>query len=132
MAASARRLTWDAERWPNFSRPEMACNCGCGMLPESSFMEILQRMRRDVGFALHVTSGARCAVYDASVGGKGPHTTGLAADISIRGHRAHKLLLVALAHGMTGIGVSQAGADRFLHLDMLPHSQTRPWVWSYR
>lgn len=125
-----------AERWTNFSAEEMQCKCGCGALPDALFMDSLQEIRGDVGFALTVTSGARCPDYNERVsatGRTGPHTSGLAADIGVSGHMAHALIAAAVKRGMTGIGVSQRGPHgaRFIHLDMIEDSQTRPWVWSY-
>ena len=125
-----------AERWPNFSPAEMQCKCGCGALPDASFMDNLQAIRADVGFALTVTSGARCQDHNIRVsatGRTGPHTTGLAADIGVSGHMAHALIAAAVERGMTGIGVSQRGPHRtrFIHLDMIEESHKRPWVWSY-
>jgi zinc D-Ala-D-Ala carboxypeptidase len=40
---------------------------------------------------------------------------------------------LALEQGFTGIGVSQKGAIRFIHVDDLPDApgQPRPTIWSY-
>ena len=130
------------QRWVNFPRDEMVCRCGCGALPDPVFMEVLQIIRQDCGFALPVTSGGRCSSYDRKLytdrgipdrGGNGPHTTGLAADIQISGYMAHGLIANAVERGITGLGIKQHGdhADRFIHLDLLPESHKRPWIWSY-
>ena len=124
---------------PNFSLagdPKLACSCGCGMLPKQDFMERVQRVRDRVGFAMPVTSGARCPAYNALVSHTaehGPHTTGRAIDLNLRGGQALEVIAAALAEGFTGIGVSQKGAGRFLHLDDLPDGPgcPRPFIWSY-
>lgn len=116
--------------------PKLTCSCGCGMLPEQSFMEKVEQLRVAVGFPLPVTSAARCPDYNSQVsstGRTGPHTTGRAIDLGVSGSRAHSVLASALMAGFTGIGVSQKGAARFIHLDDLPNGPgcPRPYVWSY-
>lgn len=125
-------IDWDA--YPNFSEDEFRCKCGCGRADmDMEFMDTLQTLRSILGKPLPITSGFRCGVYNAQVsstGSQGPHTTGKAADISMRGKDAHRMLRVAV--GMfTGVGISQKGGARFIHLDTLPEGLTRPWVWSY-
>jgi len=121
---------------PHFTSAELACKCGCGMLPAQDFMDKIEKLRLSLGFALPVTSAARCPEHNAKVSGTGrtgPHTTGRAIDIGVQGSRAHSLLMTALAMGFTGIGVAQKGGGRFIHLDDLPNSPTspRPFIWSY-
>ena len=106
------------------------------MLPAADFQKKLERLRERFGKPLAVTSGARCPDYNAKVadtGRTGPHTKGRAVDLAIRGGDALHLITLAVEQGFTGIGVSQKGASRFLHLDDLPNEdgQPRPWVWSY-
>lgn len=96
----------------------------------------LELMRSEADFPFIVTSGFRCPEYNklvADSGEGGPHTTGLAVDISVRGHEAFALMRLAFKHGMTGIGVKQKDNDRFLHFDCIAADgkNTRPWVWSY-
>lgn len=130
-------MIWDKQRWPNFSEEELRCKCGCGradMRPE--FLDRLQDVRTAYGKPLTISSGFRCPDHNSKAshtGFGGPHTTGRAVDIAIRGHDAHALLSLALSHGFTGIGVSQKDASRFLHLDDLEDAAScpRPWIWSY-
>lgn len=121
---------------PHFSNAELACKCGCGMLPAQDFMEKIERLRVSVGFALPVSSAARCPEHNAKVsssGRDGPHTTGRAIDLAVFGSKAHLVLSTAVRMGFTGIGVQQKGGGRFLHLDDLPAADRhpRPYVWSY-
>lgn len=117
----------------DFSRSEVACKCGCGMLPQASSLERLQKLRDVVGFPLRISSGARCAKHNMEVsdtGAGGPHTTGQAFDILVDHDKAWLVMRAAVNLGFTGIGVSQKGPSRFLHVDDLQQAG-RPTVWSY-
>jgi uncharacterized protein YcbK (DUF882 family) len=116
--------------------PKLACSDGCGFLPEQSFMDKIEQLRQMVGFALPVTSAARCANYNSKVsstGRTGPHTTGRAIDLGVSGQQAYMLVSAALQMGFTGIGINQKGNARFVHIDDIPNSPTspRPFLWSY-
>lgn len=122
----------------HFTKAELQCRCGCGMLPEKDFMDKVEALRLVANFPFRVTSAARCASYNAKVsstGATGPHTTGRAIDIAVRGKQAFELIRLALELrlGFTGIGVQQKGQFRFVHLDDLPNTPTspRPTIWSY-
>ena len=94
-------------------------------------MDKLESIRIEYGLPMRVTSGYRSPEYNSKVshtGRTGPHTTGMAVDIAVSGKDAHRLLCVALAHGITGVGVSQNGAGRFLHFDT---ARETPAIWSY-
>ena len=121
---------------PHFDAKELACRCGCGMLPEQDFMDKVEILRVRLGFPMPVGSAARCPEYNAEVsatGRSGPHVEGRAMDIAISGSRALELVRMALASGFTGLGVNQKGNARFIHLDDLPNKdgQPRPHIWSY-
>lgn len=121
---------------PHFTNKELECKCGCGMLPAQDFMDKIEKLRTTVGFSLPVTSAARCPEHNArvsSTGRIGPHTTGRAIDLGVLGSQAHAVLATAFAMSFSGIGVSQKGGGRFIHIDDLPNSPTspRPYVWSY-
>jgi zinc D-Ala-D-Ala carboxypeptidase len=101
-----------------------------------AFMDSLEQLRSAYGKPMPITSGYRCPKHNAAVsntGGDGPHTTGRAADIGVRGSDAKRLLSEALKLGFTGIGINQKGNARFIHVDDLPNGATcpRPTVWSY-
>lgn len=126
--------------WKHFTRNEFACKgndcCGNSNLIEDSFIDLLDELREQCGFALPVTSGYRCPVHNSKVshtGLTGPHTTGRAADLGVRGERAYRVVELAIRMGFTGIGLNQKGASRFVHLDDLPNApgQPRPVCWSY-
>lgn len=122
--------------WEFFTRAELQCKCGCGMMVmDNDFMRRIVAMRRDLGFPFRVSSAYRCHVHNAKVsstGNDGPHTTGRAIDILVSGHQAHALVECAYRHGILGIGVSQKGPheSRFIHLDTVTNGP-RPWLWTY-
>jgi uncharacterized protein YcbK (DUF882 family) len=99
------------------------------------FMVKLELLRRRLGFPLPVTSGFRCVVHNAEVGGGelSAHLEGRAADIAIEGARAVELVRAALGMGFTGIGLRQHGGRRFVHLDDCGDSpdRPRPRIWTY-
>lgn len=119
---------------PHFSSQELACRCGCGMLPKQDFMNRVEELRVACGFPLPVSSAARCPAYNqkvSSTGATGPHTTGRAIDLAVRGSQALTVVKHALALGFTGIGVQQKGEGRFIHIDELTDSAGQPRLWSY-
>jgi uncharacterized protein YcbK (DUF882 family) len=124
-------MSFDSKRWPNFSAAEMQCkHTGKhGMRPET--MDRLQAVRLKYGKPLKITSGYRDALHpiEAKKATPGAHASGQAVDVAVGpGEDVYELVAVAMAHGFTGIGISQRGGQpRFVHLDDLP----RKAVWSY-
>lgn len=125
-------------RWEFFTADELRCRCGCGLGENDMdpvFMGRLIHMRRELSFPFVVTSAIRCPEHNqnvSSTGPNGPHTTGRAVDIALRGERAYRIASLAQSYGFTGLGVKQQGAHRFIHLDDLTPSQApRPTIWSY-
>jgi uncharacterized protein YcbK (DUF882 family) len=120
----------------HFTDDELACKCGCGLLPQPDFMVAVDLLRKAYGKPMPVSSGARCPEYNDKVsktGRSGPHTTGRALDITVRGADALRLIALAYAAGFHGIGVSQKGESRFIHIDDLDDApgRPRPHIWSY-
>lgn len=99
----------------NFRSNEVACRCGCGMLPTEHAMSRIQQLRDTVGRPLIVTA-ARCKTYNAEIGGSpfSKHVEGIAFDIQCRTSlERHELLEAATAIKFNGIGI---GAT-FIHVD---------------
>ena len=126
----------DFARWPNFGRHEFACKGSgqCRMAP--LFMDKVQLLRERYNKPMRISSGYRSPEHNAKVsstGTEGPHTTGRAVDIMVSRGDAYLLLKLALEMNFTGIGISQKGENRFIHLDDLTEDETapRPTVWSY-
>lgn len=118
------RQKWDADRWPNFTKMEMACrHCGEGYVwPD--FMDKLQSLRRNMNAPLIILSGHRCALHNARVGGAplSQHLK-LAADISLRDLNRLHLRDAAKRNGFSGFGYYTT----FLHIDL---GRPRHWVGS--
>ena len=129
------KLIWS--RWPNFSRGEFVCRCGCGRADmDEGFMDALQHLRVRYGKPMIISSGFRCPAHNARVspatGLTGPHTTGRAVDVRVTGLEAYDMLVLAAPWGFDGIGIKQHGPmeGRFLHFDTIKKGP-RPRVWSY-
>lgn len=108
----------------NFRLSEFACK-HCGALSISpKFGELvarLQMLRSKVGKPINITSGYRCAIHDAKVGtsstpGRGPHTTGTAADIWWDGATVDLMAEAAKTVGFTGVG--RYYSQGFVHVDL--------------
>lgn len=68
----------------NFKRSEFACTCGCGYdTVDVALAKILQDARNYFNVPFRVTSGCRCPMRNAQVGGadNSQHLYGRAADI---------------------------------------------------
>lgn len=127
-------------RWPNFKPEEFMCKCGScdaesGLLMNAETMDKLQLLRSESNFSFQITSGYRCANHPDEKKKKTPgaHGHGQGIDIFIRGKKAFHLTCNAEKFGFTGIGISQKGSHRFIHLDDMSNTalRPRPWVWSY-
>ena len=117
-----------------FFKDEFACkHCGKNLTHED-FLAKLNKLGEKLPFPVTVSSGYRCPEHNQKVsttGPKGPHTTGRAVDLAVRGEQAYTVLAEAFASGaFTGIGVNQKGLARFIHLDDIL-ADGRPTVWSY-
>lgn len=109
---------------------ELACRCGERFCKgeywhDGAFLDGLEALRSHAGRALVITSGHRCAQWNAAVGGapRSYHKQ-IAVDVSLRGHERLALREAAIATGYTGIGMART----FLHLDRRP----RPARWFYK
>lgn len=112
----------------NFSEKELACQCGCGMVPTAEFISRLQALRDAWGQSLTITSAARCKSHNAAVGGApaSKHVEGLAADIACtNGNTRYKLIKLAYSLGFTGLGLH----PQFLHVDIRPGTEAVTWFY---
>lgn len=116
--------------YKHFTEKELACKCGkCDLQMKPSFMIKLEALRDTCDFPFIVTSAARCPEYNKKIGGakNSQHIYGNAVDILIRDERAYKIISLARRAGLNGIGISQMGAQRFIHLD----GRENFALWSY-
>ena len=100
----------------NFNRSEFACKCGCGFdTVDAQLLAILEIIREHFSVPVKVTSGARCADYNTTIGGaeKSQHVLGRAADIVVSGHPPIAVAAFCRSLDIPGIGDYQT----FTHLD---------------
>ena len=118
-----------------FTEAELSCHCknlecdGGEMKP--SFMERLIKLREELGFAFPISSAYRCYAHNKSIGGAKDslHLKGQAVDIRVSRDQAYQIVERARRFGFRGIGVSQKGNSRFVHLDN--RDQRDVSFWSY-
>ena len=136
--ASALSVPDTGWRWPHFRPVELACRCRTHCRSEyyhdPAFLDALEALRMRLGRPLVISSGRRCALHNAKVGGApmSQHRLAVAADIVISGWgelARRALLQEAIALGFTGIGFGTT----FLHLDRrkLPSGRKGPVFWDY-
>jgi uncharacterized protein YcbK (DUF882 family) len=114
-----------------FEESEFACKgeeCGCGhSLPEGGMNQdlllLLNNVRARLGGAIHISSGFRCPIHNANVGGveNSFHTQGVAADCvqDILSVEEFASLVESVMEDM-GIegGVGRYYDDGFVHVDV--------------
>lgn len=106
--------------WEYFTDKELFCPCGeCDGEMKPSFMVRLVEMRKALNFPFPVSSAFRCKQHNADVGGvkNSYHLLGRAVDISVTHDHAYTIIANAKKYGFYGVGVSQKGYKRFIHLD---------------
>jgi len=127
----------DYSKYKNFTEKEFNCShCGKNEMQEV-VIDFLQAWRDHINESVKINSGYRCGEHNnavSSTGIDGPHTTGLAIDISTTPQLQYKLIDFALHYEPkpTGIGI----AKTFTHLDWLTVDinqkyVVRPNVWKY-
>ncbi len=118
-----------------FTEEELVCRHCNEVGIDDKFMQKVDALREKMGFSFPVNSAYRCARHpiEARKAFPGAHASGRAIDIGVAGEEAYKLIQGALEAGFTGIGVSQKGPTRFVHLDNLESQnfRPRPHIWSY-
>lgn len=126
----------DWSSYPNFTKREFDCKFTGENDMQPEFMERLQAVRTEYGKPMLISSAYRSPKHpnERDKDEPGAHTEGRAADIITHGPDALQIIELALKHGFTGIGVSQKGSTRFIHLDDIPPGHKhfpRPTIWSY-
>lgn len=107
----------------NFTANEFDCN-GSGCCTETvidpKLVDILQKIRSHFGKAVTITSGYRCPTHNSKVSksAKSLHTTGQAADITVKGITPREVAQYAESIGIKGIGLYETDKDgHFVHVD---------------
>jgi len=111
-----------------FQQSEFSCKCGCGYDEISpALVESLVRLRIEAGHPIIVTSGCRCQIHNADVGGvwTSYHLRGLAVDVKCPALPFPDFVGIARAfHPSPFRGLRVYTAAKFLHLDL----RTRPFM----
>lgn len=111
-------------RFPNFTRDEFACGCGCGFDDiDPLLVSTLQRLRDEVQRPVIVNSGCRCRSHNAAVKGSksSQHLRGKAADIKIDGMAPIQIIDVIRRLYLDGeiyVGYVYAINGRSVHVDV--------------
>ena len=128
-------VNWENSKY--FKASEFICSHTGTEKMDQDFIDKLNKLRDTYNKPITISSGYRDSTHPVEAIKKDPkggaHVSGKAADILIERKNAFELLSLALLIGFTGIGVNQKGGARFLHLDTLENSPTRPrpTMWSY-
>lgn len=119
---------------PYFGRDEFACSHTGSCRMQSHFMRKLLDIRMDYGKPMVISSGFRDPSHpiEAKKERSGEHTFGTAVDVAVQGVDAMRLLQVALAHGISRVGVKQDNkGTEYLHLGVGGPGLPNPALWSY-
>ena len=115
---------------PHFSRSEMECKCGCGLMNmKDSTMQMLERVRLRYGAPMTINSACRCPARNEAEGGKpgSAHPDGYAVDAKVaNGRQRWDLVDAAIEVGFNRIGIAKG----FVHLDNHPDKFPNV-IWSY-
>lgn len=123
-----------AEYFPDH---ELACHCGCGLLPIERSVERLYVVRCMLRKPLPISSAARCKVQNAIAGGKvgsihlmptlrkgnSAKLGGGAFDIIAKPSFQAEIYAAALLAGFKGFGF----ADTFIHIDDADRPDVTIW-----
>ena len=123
-----------------FSHKELKCKHTGENKFDTEFLELLTKIRIECDFPFAISSAYRSPQHPIEMrkSRAGAHTSGKAVDILCRGENAVKLVSVAIAFGITRIGIQQKGSGRFIHIDActqddFPEIENYPeeTIWSY-
>lgn len=95
---------------------------------DAEFIEILMKLRKNVGLPFIITSGYRTKAHNYKVGGVNgsAHTKGYAVDIRVSsGMYRLRIIDEALKLGIRRIGVSK----HFIHIDIDPDKPESIWTY---
>lgn len=123
-----------------FSAKELSCQHTGEHGFDAEFLELLTQIRIECGFPFPITSAYRSPKHPIEQRKErlGAHTTGKAVDILCSREKALEVVSVALANGISRIGVQQKGQNRFIHLDICTKDDFPDYpdfpedaIWSY-
>ena len=121
---------WD--KYPNFTKAEFDCKATGENNMQHEFMEKLQAIRTAYNKSMTITSGYRSKKHPIEAKkthSNGEHTQGNCADVAcVSGNDRFRLITLALANGITRIGI----AKNFLHLGIGGKNLPNNVVWDYQ
>jgi hypothetical protein len=112
----------------HFPIEEFFCRCNCGkVFIHPDLKPTLEQIREKYGQPMIITSGYRCATYNAVIGGGPEHVRGEAADVYCAGDTDRfKFLSACFA-----VGIKRIGIDRtFVHVG-ISKTLPNPVAWLY-
>lgn len=115
---------------PHFKRKELACpHCGEARV-EQALIDALEALRSIIQRPIIPTSGYRCPVHNAAVGGarNSQHMLGRAADIRVPRMTPRDVYAAAL-HVAAFHGFGVADHQGYLHVDVRPGPQIVRWTY---
>jgi len=118
--------------WKNFDRYEFRCKCGCETNEiQDETIDLAQKIRDEVGFAMSITSGYRCEKHplERAKIRPGTHAKGLAFDVNCDGAKARLITEALLKSRAGGVGVNQKDDGRFVHGDVDQERIERFWTY---
>lgn len=114
--------------WHSFSPREVACKGTGKLVIDTEAMDMLQRLRTNLGKPLVITSAYRSPEHNKRVGGAkaSKHMEGIAFDVRMDNHDPAVFEAAARAVGFTGFGYYVKSG--FMHIDTGPaRSWGQPW-----
>ncbi len=122
----------DWSKYKDFSKSEFDCKHTGENHMKPEFMYVLQNIRNEYGKPMSITSGYRHITHpieSKKPHSNGEHTQGTCADIRCdNGADRYRLIMLALKHGITRIGV----AKTFLHLGIGGVGLPNHVIWDYQ
>lgn len=108
---------WDGIKY--FRKAEFACKCGCGASEmNEKLIKTADKVREHFGKPITVSSGRRCATYNANVGGvsNSRHLSGKGMDFCVEGVPSATVL--AYVQKLPEIRYSYAINENYVHMDV--------------
>lgn len=124
----AKSVPMEQWRWPNFTPKELACKGTGKVLIDARSMDMLQRLRTDLGRPIVLNSAYRSPAHNKKVGGaKGSyHLQARAFDCKMTDFDPQEFEAAARSVGFTGFGYypPKGNGYNFIHIDTGP---ARSW-----
>lgn len=112
-----------------FLPEELRCDHCHGEQMDEKFLSLIVELKERLKIPFPILVAYRCPKHPLEffMKGQGPHQTGRAIRVGLKGVRAYKALREALSMGFLGIGVH----NDYIHLDMIERPEG-PLVWPER